>query len=89
MWKFSDENIVFTKGFFKDFEKLSERQRTTIFQKLKRATNNEEILHIKKLIHYPDAEYRIRIGQFRILFSKDHDNKKYLFLSCKKRKDLY
>ena len=86
---FTAKNIIFSRAFQKDFKKLETADQNYIKKKLAKSFENTEILSIKKLINYPYAQYRIRIRNFRLLFSVDEKNKKYLFSHCKKRQDLY
>lgn len=83
------ENTVFTKWFQKSFGKLDWNDKRIILEKFRRIFKWEEIPNIKKLKNYPLAEFRIKIWNYRILFTIDKERGKNLFLLITHRKNLY
>jgi len=85
-------NIILTKEnsfFLKKFQKLDPQEQVFLKKKLKKIFLSEEAPQIKKLSNYQYAEYRLRIGSYRLLFQYNEKTEKALFLIIKHRKDLY
>jgi len=82
-------NTAFTHGFQKDFQKLEISDQQRIKKRLHLIFNNPEVALIKKLTHYPLAQYRLRISPFGLLFFVDEKIINFFFSNFKKRKDLY
>lgn len=74
----------------KDLSKIPNFTRKNIFDKLKSLEiswvtwNN-----VKKLVDYPQADFRLRIWDYRILFDIDEKNKKIKVLRILHRSKLY
>ncbi len=83
------ENTVFTKGFLKSFNIINDSDKKNILSKLNEIFIWNNLADIKKLKNYPLAEYRLRIWNYRILFTHDFKVNKYLFILCTHRKNLY
>jgi len=83
------KNTAFTQGFHKDFQKLELDEQKQIKKRLTEIFEEPQKAIIKKLTNHPLAQYRVRIGHFRLLFSVDKKNQMLVFSHCKKRKDLY
>ncbi len=78
-----------TKKFQKDFRKLEKRRKNLILEKLSLlAIGNWEPLDIKKL-KGSDEYYRIRSGNYRILFEKRKTELVIILISVKHRKEIY
>ena len=45
--------------------------------------------NIRKLTNYPIADYRLKVGDYRILFERDEKKEVNLLTYCSHRKDLY
>ena len=83
------ENVVFLSGFCKDIQKLDANERKSVQKHLDRVLSDPDRQNIKRLVSYPYAQYRLKLNDFRVLFSADSINKKYIFIGIKKRKFLY
>ena len=83
------ENCAFSKGFQKDFKKLENNEQQLIKDRMQEIFDTPGKALLKKLTNCTYAQYRLRIGHFRLLFSVDKKNQKFLFSHCKKRKELY
>ncbi len=49
----------------------------------------KSLLHIKHLSNHPVAEYRLRIGKYRVLFDVDWNNHQILILKIGHRSHIY
>ncbi|WP_456384271.1 type II toxin-antitoxin system RelE family toxin [Persephonella sp.] len=81
--------IIYAKSVLKDIKNLD----TTTKKRIKRAIENLEnfphITNFKSLKSHPLADFRLRVGDYRILFDVDWENKKILILKIGHRKDIY
>jgi len=83
-------NVSFRKKFLKDLNKIpgpvKERVQDTVFEKIPRATNWQDIEGLKKIQGFSDY-YRLRISDYRIgmLIQKDE----IVFCRVLHRKDIY
>lgn len=65
--------VVVEKRFLRKFKKMDKEDKLRIFKILKRLESEDlDKLDIKKLKGY-NYIYRIRVGDFRILFKKEKD----------------
>ncbi len=87
--KITFKNTVFSKHFQRDLKKLDPIIRNKIKKELKNILSVNKDVKIKKLTDYPIADYRIRIGSYRLCFNYDSKRKKAVFTICRHRKDLY
>ena len=60
----------------------------TKIQKLKSDPFPDEV-HTKQIPHYNGADYRLRVGDYRVLFNRDDDIKEVFLLRVLHRSKLY
>ena len=78
-----------TKRFQKDFGKLVKKRQNLILEKLSiLALGNWDRLDLKKL-KGSDNSYRIRSGNYRILFEKRESVLVFILISVKHRKEAF
>ena len=77
------------KKYLRNFRKLSSRERYEINGKLESIFAGDAEPDIKKLSDFDIADYRLRIGNYRILFNWDKKTQQTMFVDCRHRKDLY
>lgn len=84
-------HIADQKVWLKDIRRLSKKDQIHVLDALdnlrKRPWGKE--LKIKKLQHYAHAGYRFRIGNYRILFDRDHGKNVLYLLRVRHRSQLY
>jgi mRNA-degrading endonuclease RelE of RelBE toxin-antitoxin system len=85
---FTNENIIFSKKFLKEFLKLEKIMQINIKKQFQLFFSAAKNPNIKQLKNYKFAEYRLKIGNYRLLFSELEPNK-YIFLRVRHRQDLY
>jgi mRNA interferase RelE/StbE len=72
----------------KDVEKLSVTIKRQLYKKLTYFASLDDIkTAAKKLNNYDAGEYRLRVGNFRIIFDLDRHN--LIILRIQHRKDIY
>ena len=80
--------IIFTKESAKDIEKLDQTVKKQLYKKLLYFKDLDDIKVVAKKLHNHDAgEYRLRIGNLRIIF--DIDKHTIVVLRIQHRKDAY
>ncbi len=80
--------VVVKKAAAKDIQKISEPFKTKIKQKIRELENYPNIPNIKKLTNYTPT-YRLRIGDYRVLFDMDMDKEIITIGRIKHRKKAY
>ncbi len=81
--------IVYAKSVEKDVRKIARTKLLKIKQAIEELKNFPDLLHIKSLTNHPIAEYRLRIGNYRVLFDVDWESKQIHILKIGHRKDIY
>jgi mRNA interferase RelE/StbE len=61
-------NVIIGKSAIKDFKKINEPYKSTIKEKIKTLQNFPDTQQIKQLKNH-DPKYRLRVGDYRILFN--------------------
>ena len=80
--------IVYTKTAVKSIQKLTPQIRKRLRSKFEYFISLEEPLSLAKALTRPaDAQYRYRIGNYRVLF--DVEDKQIIILLVQYRKDIY
>lgn len=83
-------NVEFVKSARKEFELLPAKMKTTTAEALKLLSQNpySELLKIKKL-KAAEQLYRIRLGDYRLLFEVRQDRLVVLVIKIGHRSDVY
>ncbi len=80
--------ILFTEEAQKDVRKQSVAIQRQLFKKLVHFSSLDDIKTVAKKLHNHDVgEYRLRVGNFRIIF--DLDKHSIVILRIQHRKDVY
>ncbi len=82
-------NILYAKNVYKDLRKFSKRNLSRIKKGIEELEKFPDIPQIKYLNNHPLADYRIRVGDYRILFDVDWENKEIHILKIGHRKNVY
>ena len=82
-------SIVLTKSAQKDLQKLPATIAITIQKKLSQLTEEVHALNILKLVGYPTPTYRLRVGDYRVIFEVHENEIIVLVIGIKHRKDAY
>ncbi|MCP4524257.1 MAG: type II toxin-antitoxin system RelE/ParE family toxin [Candidatus Gracilibacteria bacterium] len=78
------------KIIIKDFSKIPEKNKKVIFQKIKELQfHGVEKAQVKKLHNYLISDYRLRVGDYRILFNLDEKSEKIIIFRILHRSKLY
>lgn len=79
-----DENL-----WEKDLEKIEKNEFAKIKKKILCLQSFPDLGDIKRLSNFKLADYRLRIGKYRVLFDVDVKNKKILLYRILHRKNSY
>lgn len=78
--------IILTQRALKDLERIDKETQRRIAVKLKKYANNP-LKHAKKLVSPKIGEYRLRIGDYRVIFDIEGEN--IVILRIGHRKSIY
>lgn len=83
--------IADEKIWRKDCSRIPKEQLQQIIRKLRALEQDPwaENVQVKQLKNYELADFRLRIGEYRVLFDKDDDAKTITFLRVLHRSKLY
>ena len=81
--------VLVTPRAQKDLKKIDRFQVKRLDAVLLKLENMPYPPGVKRLIAENVAQYRVRVGDYRILFDVDEKNKKVLILRVGHRKDIY
>lgn len=82
--------VILAKNAQKDVKKLNQQISRRIHKKLRFFVDSEEPLDFAEHLTKPaDAQYRWRVGDYRVLFDYDEDSKTITILKIQHRKEVY
>ncbi len=81
--------LIYAKSVMKDVKSIPAKQLKQIKQGIEALIHFPDIPHIKHLSNHPVAEYRLRIGQYRVLFDVDWEKRKIHILKIGHRSHIY
>lgn len=76
---------LFTKRAEKSFKKIPREYQIKIKVIILRLEENPYLSGTIKLLNYPAAQYRKRVGDYRILFDIEEDNKTIIIADVRRR----
>jgi mRNA interferase RelE/StbE len=79
--------LIYSPGALKTLEKLENNVQERIISALERLRIRPESCDIKRLVGMPG--YRLRVGDYRIIFDIDKNELKILILKIGHRKNIY
>jgi len=81
--------LVYARSVLKDLRKIVPKNLPRIKEGIEQLRNFPAIGDIKHLKNHPVADYRLRIGNYRVLFDVDWESKKIHILKIGHRKEVY
>lgn len=80
--------IIFSTEAKKDVEKLDSQVKKRLKKKLEEISLSSDVKSLaKRLINFDDADYRLRVGDYRVTF--DLQDKVIAIVRIRHRKDVY
>ncbi len=80
--------IQWSKSAIRDMKKVNEPDKSRIWETLEKLIEQPQQADIKKL-KGKAGEYRLRVGEWRIRFRADSNNRVYLIIHVQHRRDVY
>ncbi len=81
--------IIYAKSVEKDLRRISPPSLQKIKKELENLERFPDLPQIKQLKNHPIADYRLRVGNYRILFDVNWDEEEIYILKIGHRKDVY
>jgi len=81
--------IIYAKSVAKDLRKLPVSSLPKIKQGIEELEEFPNLSQIKRLKNHPLADYRLRLGNYRVLFDVDWEKMEIIILKIGHRKDVY
>ena len=81
--------VIYAKSVAKDLRKIPPSTLPKIRQGIEELTHFPNLSNIKHLKNHPVADYRLRIGVYRVLFDVDWEKMEIHILKIGHRKDVY
>ena len=81
--------IEYVKNINRDLDQIDKRQLGKIKKAIETLKNFPDVSNIKKLSAHPLADYRMRVGEYRVLFDVYWEKKTIYVLKIGHRKDVY
>ena len=81
--------LVYAKSVVKDLRKVAPRHLATIKEGIEELCMFPNLSQIKRLNNHPIAEYRLRIGNYRVLFDVNWEQQEIYILKIGHRRDVY
>ena len=81
--------IIYAKSVTKDLKKISKQALPIIKRGVGELRNFPDLSNLKHLNNHPLADYRLRIGNYRVLFDVDWKNNEIQILKIGHRSNIY
>lgn len=81
--------LVYAKSVKRDIRRINLAQLEIIKEEIEKLVDFPDVKNIKKLTHHPVSDFRLRVGNYRVLFDVDTKNRKINILKIGHRQDIY
>ena len=81
--------LEFSKEALKFLHTLDKSSSQRVFKKIKELTSNAGNLNLKKIKSTKYNLYRLRVGNYRVIYSIEHDHVTIFIVAIGHRKDVY
>ncbi len=81
--------VIYEKRVAKDIEKIPHIDVVRIVEKIHALAHEEQWLDTRKLKWYVDNLYRLRVGDYRVIYEKRNNELIILVLQVGHRKEIY
>lgn len=81
--------VIYAKSVEKDLKKVSTSSLPKIKQGIEELQRFPNISQIRHLTNHPLADYRLRVGNYRILFDVNWEKQEIYILKIGHRKNVY
>ncbi len=81
--------IRYARSVRKDIERITSKNRRRIKEAIEDLKNFPNVSNIKQLANHPIADYRLRVGNYRVLFDVNWQDQVIYILKIGHRRDIY
>lgn len=81
--------LVYARSVKKDIRRIDSSKLKRIKEEIEKLVDFPDVKNIKKLTRHPVSDFRLRIGDFRVLFDVDTVNRVINILRIGHRQDIY
>jgi len=81
--------IIYAKSVKKDIRTIPKDKLQRIKRAIERLKYFPDVTNVRHLMAHPLADFRLRVGEYRILFDVDFSKKRIVILKIGHRKDVY
>ncbi|MHB2149146.1 type II toxin-antitoxin system RelE family toxin [Calditrichota bacterium LG25] len=81
--------LIYARSVLKDLRRISNIHLPKIKEGIEELKNFPDLSQIKHLQNHPVADYRLRIGNYRVLFDVNWEKKEIYILKIGHRRDIY
>ena len=81
--------IIYAKSVKRDVKKVPKKDLLKIKKEIEKLKHFPEVSQVRKLVAHPVADFRLRVGGYRVLFDIDLSTKRIIILKISHRKDSY
>lgn len=81
--------LIYATSVKRDIKNIEVAHLKKIKKEIEKLIDFPGVKNIKKLTHHPVSDYRLRIGNYRVLFDVDYQEKTINILKIGHRKDIY
>ena len=81
--------LIYAKSIKKDLKKIDNQTQLKLKKEIEKLQYFPNLSQIKKLKSYPLADFRLKVGNYRILFDVHIEKNEIHILKISHRKDLY
>lgn len=81
--------LIYAKSVIKDLRKIAPYNLPKIKKGIEELIEFPNLVHIKHLKNHSIANYRLRIGNYRVLFDVNWEKKEIYILKIGHRRDIY
>jgi mRNA interferase RelE/StbE len=81
--------LIYAKSIKKDIKNFDQKTKKKLKEEIEKLQNFPKLSQIKRLKSYPFADFRLKVGNYRVLFDVDFENNEIHILKIAHRKELY
>jgi len=87
--RFFGYKYIFSNPAKKDLKKLDKKTITSITDKLDDLVSSKECLDVKMLVNVTPIKYRLRVGNYRVIFAEHENEIIIVVVGVGHRKEIY
>jgi len=81
--------LIYAKSIKKDLKNIDTKTKIKLKKEIEKLRYFPNLSQIKRLKSYPLADFRLKVGNYRVLFDVDNEKNEIHILKISHRKNLY